>query len=251
MAHEVTLQHPDFSKPFTLQVDASDIGAGMALLQKDDTGNLRPIAYHSKTFNQAERNYSAVERECYALILGLDKFAEYLDGATFTIETDNSAVTYLNQMRNKNARLMRWALRLQEWCPKIVHIKGTDNVLADMLSRSPAHEDFDHKELLSPSPLDFSPSVNSFSMLCNIDKKILLSHQNKAASRDIMLKQPDKFCEHHGIIYSRQANGKLLPVIPPTLLSTVISAFHDSPLSGHMGAEKTSTNTHSSILPRT
>ena len=38
-------------------------------------------------------------------------------------------------MKNKNQRLVRWSLALQEYYLEIQHIPGSENVVADALSR--------------------------------------------------------------------------------------------------------------------
>ena len=48
------LAHPDFTKPFHLQTDASNVGLGAVLLQSDDNDQLRPIAYISRSLTKAE-----------------------------------------------------------------------------------------------------------------------------------------------------------------------------------------------------
>jgi len=42
-------------------------------------------------------------------------------------------LTFIHKMKNKNQRLTRWSLILQDL--EIKHIKGKDNVLADAFSR--------------------------------------------------------------------------------------------------------------------
>jgi hypothetical protein len=48
------LQRADQEKPFELEVDVSQFALGVILYQRDGKGKLRPVAYHSKTFNEAE-----------------------------------------------------------------------------------------------------------------------------------------------------------------------------------------------------
>jgi hypothetical protein len=67
------LRLPDFSKAFVLQTDASDCGIGTVLMQEDD-GVKYPIAYASKKLLPRERNYSTIERECYAIVWGVHLF---------------------------------------------------------------------------------------------------------------------------------------------------------------------------------
>jgi len=107
VSEDLILHHPNFNKEFTLKTDAAENGVDAVLLQKDDDNNERPIAFTSKSFTKSQRNYSTVEKECYAVVYTLDKFAEYLDGASFSIKTVNRAITYLISMKNSNSKLMR------------------------------------------------------------------------------------------------------------------------------------------------
>lgn len=131
LADKTILQHLDFSKGFLLRVDAASNSVAACLIQKNDNGEEYPIAFACKFLTQTQQNYATVEKECFAIVFGLERFREYLDGSSFSIQTDNSAITYLQTMRNHNSRLMRWSWKLQEWCPHNRHIKGRDNVMSD------------------------------------------------------------------------------------------------------------------------
>lgn len=131
------LRSPNFNKTFSIAVDASNVGAGGALLQEDEVGVLHPVCYFSKKFNQAQKNYSVIEKELLSLIWSLQYFGVYVQSAPdpIVIFTDHHPLRFLNKFRDKNQRLTRWSLWLQEYNLDIKHIKGTDNVLADCLSR--------------------------------------------------------------------------------------------------------------------
>ncbi|KAJ8049035.1 hypothetical protein HOLleu_01585 [Holothuria leucospilota] len=128
---------PDFEKQFKLAVDASDNGIGAVLLQADEHGVDHPVCYYSKKFDKHQKNYSTIEKETLALILGLQHFDVYLGTTSFpiTVYTDHNPLTFLSKMKNKNQRLMRWSLFLQSYNVDIKHIKGKDNVVPDSLSR--------------------------------------------------------------------------------------------------------------------
>ncbi|XP_072180884.1 uncharacterized protein [Diadema setosum] len=132
------LAAPDFKKGFSLAVDASDVGAGAVLMQADDDGVDRPVGYFSKKFNAHQRKYSTVEKETLALILSLSHFDVYVGSTTqpVVVWTDHNPLTFVNRMRNKNQRLMRWSLILQEYNLDIKHIRGKENIVADALSRA-------------------------------------------------------------------------------------------------------------------
>ena len=130
------LQSPDFSKPFIVYTDSSGVGIGGVLMQLDTQGIEKPVAYFSKKLNKHQRQYATVEKECLAIILSLEHFSVYLNnGHTTIVYTDHNPLSFLNKMKEKNQKLLRWSLFLQEYDIEIKHVRGTDNVIADMLSR--------------------------------------------------------------------------------------------------------------------
>ena len=131
------LAAPDFNKGFSLAVDASDIGAGAVLMQMDEDGVDKPVSYFSKKFSGSQRNYSTIEKETLALILALQHFEVYVGSVTkpVVVWTDHNPLTFISRMKNKNQRLMRWSIILQEYILDIRHIRGKDNLVADTLSR--------------------------------------------------------------------------------------------------------------------
>jgi len=131
---------PHYDQEFVLRTDASDRGMGAVLLQDQGQG-LHPIAYASKKFNGAEKNYSTVEKECYATIFGMKRYERYLYGKHFILETDHRPLQYLQRQKPNNPRLMRWSLQLQPYSFTIKVIPGVENIGADYLSRSSTSKD--------------------------------------------------------------------------------------------------------------
>lgn len=136
------LHAPDFTKPFILQTDASDLGYGIVLAQKDTNDREHPILYISKKFTSAERKYCTSEKECAAILYGIRKLKGYIDGQTeFCIQTDHNPLVWLKKNAGTNQRLLRWALALQAHNYTIEHKRGKDNLNVDCLSRNPLNED--------------------------------------------------------------------------------------------------------------
>ncbi|KAL2078791.1 hypothetical protein ACEWY4_026476 [Coilia grayii] len=132
------LSAPDFSKFFLLAVDACDYGAGAVLLQPGVDGINHPVCYFSKKFSHPQRSYSTIEKEALALVLAVQHFEVYLGASqNIIVYTDHDPLKFLWRMRNANQRLMRWSLILQPFNLEIKHTRGTDNVVADALSRVP------------------------------------------------------------------------------------------------------------------
>lgn len=58
---------PNFSLPFSMAVDASDLGAGAVLLQPGNYGLEHPVCFYSRKFNRHQRAYSTKEKEALGL----------------------------------------------------------------------------------------------------------------------------------------------------------------------------------------
>jgi len=86
------LQYPDFSRDFILTTDASNEGP-VAVLSQGQIGKDLPIAYASRKFNKAERNYSTVGKELAAIVWGIKHFRPYLYGRNFKIVSDHKPLT--------------------------------------------------------------------------------------------------------------------------------------------------------------
>ncbi|CAN6685855.1 unnamed protein product [Malus baccata var. baccata] len=131
---------PDWSLPFELMCDASDYALGAVLGQRKDK---RPhvIYYASRTLNDAQLNYSTTEKELLAVVFALDKFRSYLIGTKVIVFTDHAALKYLLTKKEAKPRLIRWILLLQEFDIEIQDKKGSENVVADHLSRMVHNEE--------------------------------------------------------------------------------------------------------------
>ena len=133
------LAYPRFGhdKEFILETDASGIGLGAVLSQKQDDGHLHPIAYASRSLNPHEKNYCISELETLGLVWAVRYFRPYLLGHHTTVYTDHSACLSLLNTPRPSGKLARWALTIQEMNLTLKHRSGRQNVNADALSRNP------------------------------------------------------------------------------------------------------------------
>jgi transposase InsO family protein len=128
-----------FDAETTVTVDSSDYGLGAVLSQKQN-GVEVPIAFASRTMSPAERNYATNEREALSALWACEHWEKFLLGRHFTLKTDHASLTALltkHTSKRKSAKFTRWLERLSQFDYDIVHIKGTNNVMADFLSRLP------------------------------------------------------------------------------------------------------------------
>lgn len=125
---------PDYTKPFSVACDASDIAIGGVLTQEVN-GEEHPVSYFSQKLSSSERKYSVTEREYLAVIRSVEKFRGYIEGVRFVVYCDHAALSCLLSMKNPTALLSRWILRLNAFDFQIKYRKGSINVVPDALSR--------------------------------------------------------------------------------------------------------------------
>ena len=114
--------------------DASDYAVGAVLGQRVNKIS-HVIYYASKTLSDAQLNYSTTENELLAVVFTLEKFRSYLIGFKVIIFSDHAALRYLLTKKDAKSRLIWWILLLQKFGIKIRDKKGSENVVADHLSR--------------------------------------------------------------------------------------------------------------------
>ena len=129
------LRLPDLTRPFILYTDASQWAVGAILGQKDEEGREYVCAYSSRLLKGAEVNYTITEKECLAVVFGIQKYRTYLYGTKFIIYTDHIALNWLMSIKDPAGRLCRWALLIQTYDFVIDYRKGSKHLNADTLSR--------------------------------------------------------------------------------------------------------------------
>ena len=214
---------PDFNLPFVVQTDASDFGIGAVLSQKFEDGE-KVICYLSRSLNRSERNYSTTEKECLGVLWAVEKLRPYIEGVRFTVITDHYSLVWLNNLKDPQGRLARWAVRLQQFDFEIIHRKGKDHVVPDMLSRGVP-------VVAGISGEDSDPWVRK--MISAVEANPLGFPAWRVENGRLY-----KFIKAtHIVVHENNEEWKI--VVGKRDRLEILKECHDSPLAGHMGVRKT------------
>ena len=134
------LAYPSFDREFVLETDASAQGLGAVLSQYQEDQRLHPVAYASRALSPCERNYGITELETLAVVWALSHFKVYLYGQKVKVITDHTAVKSILFNPDVSGKHARWWAKVFEsgiGDITICYRRGSENAMADALSRSP------------------------------------------------------------------------------------------------------------------
>lgn len=136
LAKAILLVHPREAAPLILTTDASDVAVGAVLEQKVD-GEMQTLTFFSKKLTNAQRNYSAYDRELLAIYEAIKYNRDRVEGRQLVIRTDHKPLILVFQRKSKKAtsRQVKQLDFISQFCTKIIHLSGQENVVADTLSR--------------------------------------------------------------------------------------------------------------------
>ena len=111
-------------------------GLGAMLSQLANNGEYHLVAFTSRELKGGEAKYHLSKLEFLALKWAVtEQFREYLQYGPFTVRTDNNPLTYILTTPNLDALGHRWVAVLTGYDMSLQYLKGTDNKVADALSR--------------------------------------------------------------------------------------------------------------------
>ena len=232
---------PDWDLLFELMCDASDYAIGAVLGQRKENKH-HVIYYASKTLTGATLNYTTTEKEFLEVVFALDKFRAYLLGSQVIVYTDHAAIRYLIEKKDSKARLIRWVLLLQEFSYVIKDRKGSENVVADHLSRltHPANnlqvnETFPDEQL-------FSITKHNLPWYADIVNYLVVGNMPKRWDRakcERFLSQVRYYYWEDPELFKLCADQIIRRCVPEIETNSILQFCHDGACGGHFGGRKT------------
>lgn len=123
----------DPNLPIEIFSDASDKALGGCMFQGG-----KPVAFVSRSLNNAESRFPIIEKEMAALVFVMEKLHEFVYGRHVTVFVDHKPLVniVLKDIHKVTNRLQRFRLKLLRYDVEVKYLPGKDNVVADLMSRS-------------------------------------------------------------------------------------------------------------------
>ena len=126
-----TLQYFDSSCPITVQVDATQVGHGAALLQDN-----KLVTFANKALTEVEHHYANIECEILAVVTEAEWFRNYVYSRPFTIESEHKPLESITKksLAHTPAQLQHMLLCMKEYDYILCYHPGKEMTLPDTLS---------------------------------------------------------------------------------------------------------------------
>ncbi|KAF8755939.1 hypothetical protein RHS01_04996 [Rhizoctonia solani] len=244
------LCHADPSKPYFLETDASGAALGSILSQRQEDGRLHPLGFLSESFKGAEQNYNTHNKELLAIICSFEYWRIFLEGTAhpITVFTDHRNLEYWKESRTFNRRHARWHLLLAGYNFQIVYRPGKQSGKPDALSRQLDHANIPPvDQTMLPNPVFANVALvtpekelqRQIEASLDQDKsleEILQFLQNKSKAPPSIKQAFKDYQMEAGLLFYQ---GRIVVPDTGTLRTDLLRIFHDSPLAGHPGRQRT------------
>jgi len=130
------LAHWDPESRIIVETDASDLALATILLiyQGED---LHPLAFHSHSFQSAEKNYNMHDKELLAIFEAFKRWQHYLEGTSLPVDifTDHRNLEYFCESKTLTRKQVHWSEFLSQFNLKIHFRLGKLGTKPDALMR--------------------------------------------------------------------------------------------------------------------
>lgn len=169
-----TLYFLNDTDPIYLCTDASDYGVGGYLYQTVDQIDY-PIAFISLSLSGPQTRWATIQKEAYAIFHCCMQLESLLRDRKFRIRTDHRNLLYIKDA--SNPMIVRWFMALSEFDFSISHIAGSENIVADSMSRLCENNMLETPSTVAPE-INISASVIENFTVTDENRSAISSHHN-------------------------------------------------------------------------
>ena len=248
-------------RPIIVETDASDYALGAILSIQTDSGDIHPVAFHSRSFTPAEINYDTHDKELLAIFAAFKQWQQYLEGSAIPIDvvTDHKNLKYFSTSKILTRRQARWSEFLSQFNLTVRFCPGRLGTKPDSLTRRwDVYPKGGNSDYAKVNPINFRPvftqqqlsvSLCATSLYAPVLAATVLMDQEQLYS-DILTSlhsdpayldyqnspkphwtmTSDGFLQHHDLIYVPDSSDLRL---------RILRYKHDHILAGHPGQNKT------------
>ncbi|KAL3697673.1 hypothetical protein R1sor_011749 [Riccia sorocarpa] len=209
---------------------------------KDENNKDYPIYYASRQLNDAEKNYTTIEREALGMVYACKKFRTYLLGYSFMFHVDHSALQYLVKKADLSGQIARWVLLLQEFDYTVQVRKGTSHANADFLSRlytedqpKEIEDNFHDEELFQLTTTKNTRYMDEYRYLKTLQCPEDLDPQQKA----VFVHKMGPYELKNGILFKMSPDEELRRCLESYEVGGVIESLHSEASGGHYAMKNT------------
>ncbi|QRW24436.1 Retrotransposable element Tf2 protein [Rhizoctonia solani] len=279
ITNTLVLCHADPTQPYFLETDASGAALGSILSQQQEDGCLHPLGFLLESFKGAdvldvykdvkeegacgwidqghkgngklaEQNYDTHNKELLAIICSFEYWRIFLEGTAhpITVFTNHRNLEYWKESQTFNCRHARWHLLLAGYNFQIVYRPGKQSGKPDALSQQADHAD------IPPEPQSMLPYLVFANVALVTPEKELQQQIEASLDQDKSLEEILQFLQNKSKAppsikcafkdYEMEAGllfyqGRIVVPDVGTLRTDLLRIFHNSPLAGHPGRQRT------------
>nr|VZI33586.1 unnamed protein product [Spirometra erinaceieuropaei] len=214
------LSDPHAQRILTTAASNSAVGA---VLHEQVNNRLQPLAFFSQKLQPAQTRYSTFSRELLAIYLAIRHFRHLLEGRDFSVHADHKPLTYALKTKpdRDSPREVRHLDYISQFTADIRYVRGSDNVVADALSR---------------------PDINTLTSDFDLAKLADLQSGDKTIddlrSTTTLQLRDAPLPVSPGTILCDWSTGTPRPVVPLSFRKTVFKHFHSLSHPGNRASRK-------------
>lgn len=210
IAQAALLAHPNINAPWAIFSDASDLAIG-GVLQQFVNGAWQPLNFFSKKLAVKKTKLSPYDRELDAVFESVKHFRHVFEGRHITIYTDHKPLIHAFQQNLDRAT--PWQFKRLEYIAQftsdIRHVAGTNNVVADALSRVES--------------ISESVSIAELVEAQKADEELAMLQKEPGALKLSRFHCPDT----NLLVLCDVSTGSVRPIVPKSLRIKVFNSLHN------------------------